>query len=331
MRHLIGIEGLTREQIERLLDRAESLSQLAERENKKLPTLSGRTIVNLFFENSTRTRSSFELAAKRLSADAINLATGSSSVTKGESLRDTVQTLSAYKPSAIVVRSSHVGAPGMITRWTDAAVINAGDGTHEHPTQALLDAYTLRRRLGSLDGLKVWIIGDIMHSRVARSNILSLTLLGAEVTVCGPPTLIPREIEALGCKVAYGLDGSNEADVLYVLRMQNERMRPATDGGLSYVPSVREYAKRFQITSDRLGQGQLLMHPGPVNRGVELSPEVADAPQSLITEQVASGVAVRMAVFYELLAGGSPRVGGIEAEQPEAISARAGRPEGAPR
>ncbi len=297
MRNLLGISDLSREQIERLLDRAESLAQLSSRENKKLPTLSGRTIVSLFFENSTRTSSSFDLAAKRLSADTVSIRAASSSVEKGESLRDTVQTLSAYGPSAIVVRSPNVGAPGMITRWTDAAVINAGDGMHEHPTQALLDAYTLRNRLGALDDKNVWIIGDVLHSRVARSNILALTKLGAKVTVCGPPTLIPREIESLGCTISYTLDGSEDADVLYVLRMQNERMKD------SFIPSVREYAARYQINGERLGARQLLMHPGPVNRGVELSPDVVDSPQSLITEQVASGVVVRMAVFYELLAG----------------------------
>ncbi len=327
MRNLIGIADLSREQIERLLDRAESLAQLSERENKKLPTLSGRTIVNLFFENSTRTRSSFDLAAKRLSADTVTIQASSSSVEKGESLRDTVQTLSAYKPSAIVVRSASVGAPGMIRRWTDAAVINAGDGKHEHPTQALLDAYTLRTRLGALDGRNVWIIGDVLHSRVARSNILALTKLGANVTVCGPPTLIPREIEALGCAVSFTLDGSDTADVLYVLRMQNERMRPAGEGGQSFIPSVREYARYYQINGKRLGADQLLMHPGPVNRGVELSPDVVDAPQSLITQQVASGVAVRMAVFYELLAGGGAD-GGVESREPETAEARAAGPEG---
>lgn len=311
MRNLLGIEGLTREQIVRLLDRAESLAQLLERENKKLPTLGGRTIVNLFFENSTRTRASFDLAAKRLSADTVTIQAASSSVEKGESLRDTVQTLSAYRPSAIVVRSPHVGAPGMITRWTDAAVINAGDGKHEHPTQALLDAFTLRRRLGELDGRRIWIIGDVMHSRVARSNILALKGLGADVTVCGPPTLIPRGIETLGCEVSYTLEGSQSADVLYVLRMQNERMSEDQ----SLIPSVREYARYFQINAARLGANQLLMHPGPVNRGVELSPDVVDAPQSLITEQVAAGVAVRMAVFYELLAGHQPDGGGRMREE----------------
>lgn len=317
MRNLLGIDGLSRQQIELLLDRAESLSQLTERENKKLPTLAGRTIVSLFFENSTRTSSSFDLAAKRLSADTVSIKASGSSVEKGESLRDTVQTLSAYGPSAIVVRSPNVGAPGMITRWTDAAVINAGDGKHEHPTQALLDAFTLRRRLGELDGRSVWIIGDVMHSRVARSNVLALTALGAKVTVCGPPTLIPRQFESLGCEVRYSLDGSQHADVLYVLRMQNERMRD------TFIPSIREYARLFQINSSRLAPGQLLMHPGPVNRGVELSPDVVDLPQSLITEQVAAGVAVRMAVFYELLATREPDGGGAKLAE-----ARAPQPTG---
>lgn len=323
MRNLLGIAGLDRAQIERLLERAESLARLSERQNKKLPTLSGRTIVNLFFENSTRTRSSFDLAAKRLSADTVTIQASSSSVAKGESLRDTVQTLSAYGPSAIVVRSPHVGAPGMITRWTSAAVINAGDGKHEHPTQALLDALTLRRRLGELDGRSVWIIGDVLHSRVARSNVLALTKLGAEVTVCGPPTLIPRQIDELGCGVSYSLDGAKDADVLYVLRMQNERMT----GEQSFIPSVREYARYYQINAKRLGPNQLLMHPGPVNRGVELSPDVVDAPQSLITEQVAAGVPVRMAVFYELLAGSGPQDSGRELDEPRAVEARATGPE----
>lgn len=315
MRDLLGIADLDRQTIERLLDRAETLSELSERENKKLPTLSGRTVVNLFFENSTRTRSSFDLAARRLSADTVTIQGSTSSVTKGESLRDTVQTLSAYGPSAIVVRSPHSGAPGMITRWTDAAVVNAGDGKHEHPTQALLDAFVLRRRLGELDGRRIWIIGDVLHSRVARSNILALTRLGAEVTVCGPPTLIPREVEGLGCAVSWTLDGSSEADVLYVLRMQNERM----SGAESFIPSVGEYARRYQINGERLGAQQLLMHPGPVNRGVELSPDVVDLPQSLITEQVSAGVAVRMAVFYELLAGRGPRDGSDD--EPRAVAA----------
>jgi aspartate carbamoyltransferase catalytic subunit len=263
-----------------------------------VPTLRGRTVVNLFYEASTRTSSSFELAAKRLSADVVSIKAAGSAVDKGESLKDTIATLSAYDPAAIVIRSPSAGAAHLVARWTEAAVINAGDGKHEHPSQALLDVFTLRQRLGSLDGKKIWIVGDILHSRVARSNVLAFSMLGAEVTVCGPPTLIPRGFEELGCSVTFSLDGLNEADVVYALRMQRERMKG------SYLPSLREYISGYQIDSRRLGSRQWLMHPGPVNRGVELSPEVIDSPQSLITEQVESGLVVRMAVLYELLAGG---------------------------
>jgi aspartate carbamoyltransferase catalytic subunit len=295
--HLISIEDLDRSGIERILDRAESFAEVAGREIKKVPALRGRTVVNLFYEASTRTSSSFELAAKRLSADVVSVRSAGSSVDKGESLKDTVQTLSAYDPAAIVIRSPHAGAAQLVAGWTPAAVINAGDGKHEHPTQALLDVFTLRRRLGALDGLRIWIVGDVLHSRVARSNILALERMGASVTVCGPPTLVPREIEALGCQATTSLDRLAEADVVYVLRMQNERMRDA------YVPSLREYAACYQITAARLRPDQLLMHPGPVNRGVELSADAIDSPQALIGEQVKAGVAVRMAVLYELLVG----------------------------
>jgi aspartate carbamoyltransferase catalytic subunit len=295
--HLISIEDLDRLGIERILDRAESFEEVAGREIKKVPALRGRTVVNLFYEASTRTSSSFELAAKRLSADVVSIRSAGSSVDKGESLKDTVQTLSAYDPAAIVIRSPHAGAAQLVAGWTPAAVVNAGDGKHEHPTQALLDVFTLRRRLGALDGTNVWIVGDVLHSRVARSNILALKRVGANVTVCGPPTLIPREIEALGCQATVSLDRLAEADVVYVLRMQNERMRDA------YVPSLREYAARYQINSARLRPGQLLMHPGPVNRGVELSADAIDSPQALIGDQVKAGIAVRMAVLYELLVG----------------------------
>jgi aspartate carbamoyltransferase catalytic subunit len=265
-----------------------------------VPALRGRTVVNLFYEASTRTSSSFELAAKRLSADVVSIRSAGSSVDKGESLKDTVQTLSAYDPAAIVIRSPHAGAAQLVAGWTPASVINAGDGKHEHPTQALLDTFTLRRRLGALDGASIWIVGDVLHSRVARSNILALQQMGASVTVCGPPTLIPRGIEALGCNATTSLDGVQEADVVYVLRMQHERMQDA------YVPSLREYTQRYQINGARLAPGQLLMHPGPVNRGVELSAEVIDSPQALIGDQVKAGVAVRMAVLYELLVGTPP-------------------------
>src|SRR5919199_6781207 len=300
MRHLLSIEDVDRAAIERILDRARSFSEVSEREVKKVPALRGRRILNLFYEASTRTRSSFELAAKSLSADVINFASSGSSVEKGESLKDTVQTLSAYQPDLIVIRTPHVGAAELVAGWTTASVVNAGDGKHEHPTQALLDVYTLRDRLGALDGRSIWIVGDVLHSRVARSNILAFTMLGARVTVCGPPTLIPRGVEALGCEVAYTLDRLQEADVVYALRMQRERM---TD---SFVPSVREYAARYQIDGRRLGARQVLMHPGPVNRGVDLAAEVIDSPQAVIRQQVAAGLVLRVAVLYECLAGRDP-------------------------
>src|SRR6202046_70911 len=243
-RHLLSIDDLDRPAIERILDRAESFDEVSGREIKKVPALRGRTIVNLFYESSTRTSSSFELAAKRLSADVVSVRSQGSSVDKGESLKDTVQTLPAYDPAAIVIRSPHAGAAGLVAGWTTAAVINAGDGKHEHPTQALLDVFTLRRRLGSLDGTNIWIVGDVMHSRVARSDILAFTRMGAKVTVCGPPTLIPREIESLGCDSVVTLDRVHEADVVYVLRMQHERMTQA------FVPSLREDAAR-QHTNER--------------------------------------------------------------------------------
>ena len=307
MRHLLSIEDLDRAAIERILDRARSFTEVSEREIKKVPALRGRRVLNLFYEASTRTRSSFELAAKSLSADVINFASSGSSVEKGESLKDTVQTLSAYQPDLIVIRSPHVGAAALVAGWTQASVVNAGDGKHEHPTQALLDVHTLLQRFDRLDGLSIWIVGDVLHSRVARSDILAFTKLGARVTVCGPPTLIPRGIdEAFGCEVRYTLDDLGEADVVYALRMQHERMSG------SFVPSLREYAGVYQIDGRRLGARQVLMHPGPVNRGVELAAEVIDSPQAVIGQQVAAGVVVRMAVLYELLAGrGAPAPAGL--------------------
>jgi aspartate carbamoyltransferase catalytic subunit len=296
-RHLISIDDLDRAGIERILDLARSFAEVSGREIKKVPALKGRTIVNLFYEASTRTSSSFELAAKRLSADVVNIRSAGSSVDKGESLKDTVQTLSAYDPAAIVIRSPWAGAAQQITHWTDAAVVNAGDGKHEHPTQALLDVFTLTQALGSLEGLNIWIVGDVLHSRVARSDILAFQRMGAGVTVCGPPTLIPRQIEALGCRSQDTLANLHQADVVYVLRMQHERMHD------SYVPTLREYAQRYQVSLPRLREGQLLMHPGPVNRGIELSGEAIDSERALIGAQVKSGVAVRMAVLYELLVG----------------------------
>ncbi len=297
MNHLISIADLRREDIERIVSQAERFAEVSDREIKTLPTLRGRMVLNLFYESSTRTRGSFELAAKRLSADVVNFSASGSSVEKGESLKDTVLTLSAHKPDAIVLRTPWAGAAELVAGWCSAAVVNAGDGKHEHPTQALLDVYTLRRRLGALDGTRIWIVGDVAHSRVARSNILAFQLMGAEVTVAGPPTLIPRGIEELGCEVRYTLDGLASADVVYALRMQHERMNE------TWVPSMREYAAWYQINGRRLTPKQTLMHPGPVNRGVELSGEVVDSPQAVITAQVQAGVVVRMAVLYELLAG----------------------------
>jgi aspartate carbamoyltransferase catalytic subunit len=313
-RHLLSIDDLDRAGIERILDRAASFAEVAGREIKKVPALRGRTVVNLFFEASTRTSSSFELAAKRLSADVVSIRAATSSVTKGESLKDTVATLTAYDPAAIVIRSPHAGAARLVARWTSAAVINAGDGKHEHPTQALLDVFALRERLGPLDGKRIWIVGDVLHSRVARSDILAFTRMGAHVTVSGPPTLIPRGIEALGCDVEPTLARLPEADVVYVLRMQQERMSE------SYVPSLREYAMRYQVNAARLQPHQVLMHPGPVNRGVELSAEVIDSPQALIGQQVEAGVVVRMAVLYELLAGAGAGGDRVIAD-PEAVLA----------
>ncbi len=315
MKHLLGIDRLSREEIEAILDRAESFAEVGRRDIKKVPTLRGRTVVSLFYEGSTRTSSSFELAAKRLSADLISIKASGSAVDKGESLKDTVATLSAYDPAAIVIRHPYAGAAQMVAGWTEAAVVNAGDGKHEHPSQALLDLFTLRRRLGSLEGKRIWIVGDVLHSRVARSNLAAFQAMGAKVTVCGPPTLIPRGIEALGCAISYSLDDLGEADVVYALRMQKERMTE------SFVPSLREYASHFQIDTRRLGPRQLLMHPGPVNRGVELSGDAVDSPQSLITEQVAAGLIVRMAILYELLAtrGRPEPVEGEGAEQPTPI------------
>jgi aspartate carbamoyltransferase catalytic subunit len=297
MNHLLSIDDLDRAAIERIVEQATRFAEVSDREIKKVPALRGRMVLNLFYESSTRTRSSFELAAKRLSADVVNFAVSGSSVEKGESLKDTVLTLSAHKPDAIVIRAPWVGAAELVSRWTSAAIVNAGDGKHEHPTQALLDVYTLQRRLGTLDGLSIWIVGDVAHSRVARSNILAFQKMGAKVTVAGPPTLIPRAIETLGCDVRYTLDQLPSADVVYALRMQHERMTGAS------VPSLREYASCYQINGRRLSARQLLMHPGPVNRGVELSGDVVDSPQSAITAQVEAGVVVRMAVLYELLSG----------------------------
>jgi aspartate carbamoyltransferase catalytic subunit len=291
---------VTRDDVERLLATARNFERSLEREMKKLPTLRGRLVVNVFYESSTRTSSSFELAAKRLSADTMSIKAAGSSVDKGESLKDTALTLSAYDPDVIVIRHPHIGAPQLVARVTEAHIVNAGDGKHQHPTQALLDLYTIREELGRIDGLHVAIVGDVLHSRVARSNVQALLLMGARVTLVGPPTLVPRGIEAMGCETSTDIDAIRDADVVYVLRMQHERMLE----GANYVPSLREYTARWGITPERLRPGQKVMHPGPMNRGVEIDPRVADAADALIVGQVRAGLVTRMAVLYDLLTQG---------------------------
>jgi aspartate carbamoyltransferase catalytic subunit len=300
-RHLISTADLSLDDAVAILDTAEELAQVAERPIRKLPTLRGRTVVNLFYEDSTRTRISFEAAAKRLSADVINFSAKGSSVAKGESLKDTALTLQAMGADAVVIRHSASGAPHRLAGWIRGSVVNAGDGTHEHPTQALLDAFTIRRRLGRLDGLRVAIVGDILHSRVARSNVWLLETLGAEVTLVAPPTLLPVAVGGWPCSVSYDLPAVLPgSDVVMMLRVQHERMSDA------YFPSVREYSRRYGLDRDRMGllpEHAIVMHPGPMNRGVEIASEVADSVRSTIVEQVANGVAVRMAVLYLLLGG----------------------------
>jgi|KBSSwiStaDraftv2_1062776.scaffolds.fasta_scaffold61000_4 aspartate carbamoyltransferase catalytic subunit len=301
-RHLLGIADLTPEEIVLILDTAEAMQEIAHRPIKKVPTLRGRTVVNLFFEPSTRTRTSFEVAEKRLSADTLNVAIATSSVVKGETLVDTALNLEAMSPDMIVLRHASSGACHLLARVCRSKIINAGDGMHEHPTQALLDAFTIRRHKGRLSGIKVAILGDLLHSRVLRSNVLLLTKLGAEVWLCGPPTLVPTGIERLGVKVTHVVDDAvRDADVIMMLRIQLERMQGA------FFPSLREYFNVFGMTEDRVSLARpdvIIMHPGPMNRGVEIASEVADGPYSVILEQVANGVAVRMAVLY-LLAGGA--------------------------
>jgi aspartate carbamoyltransferase catalytic subunit len=302
-RHLLGVGDLTASDVERILDTARALSRSLDREVKKLPTLRGRLVLNLFYESSTRTLASFELAAKRLSADTMTLRAAGSSVDKGESLRDTAQTLAEYEPDVIVVRHPHIGAPNLVASATRAHVVNAGDGKHQHPTQALLDLFTIREALGHLDGVSVAIVGDVLHSRVARSLVEALLLVGAEPVLVGPPTLIPRGIEELGCSVSHRIDEIADADVVYVLRMQSERMQ----AGAAFVPSLREYTTLYGITPERVRPGQVVMHPGPMNRGIEIDPCVADSGASLVTTQVRSGLVVRMAILYDLLT--APGVG----------------------
>jgi len=302
-RHLLSAGDLSRDEATLVLDTAEEMRALADRPIKKLPALRGRTVVNLFFEDSTRTRISFEAAAKRLSADVINFAAKGSSVSKGESLKDTALTLQAMGADAIVVRHHSSGAPHRLAaaEWTHGSVVNAGDGTHEHPTQALLDAFTMRRHLGELSGRRVTVVGDVLHSRVARSNALLLHTLGAEVTLVAPPTLLPVGVEQWPVKVSYDLDDAlGGSDAVMMLRVQRERMAAA------FFPSAREYSRRYGFDARRmalLADHALVLHPGPMNRGMEITADVADSARSVIVEQVSNGVAVRMAVLYLLLAG----------------------------
>jgi aspartate carbamoyltransferase catalytic subunit len=316
-RHLISAADLSRDDALRVLDTADELARISDRPIKKLPTLRGRTVVNLFFEDSTRTRISFEAAAKRLSADVINFSAKGSSVAKGESLKDTALTLEAMGADAVVIRHNASGAPHRLAEWVRGSVINAGDGAHEHPTQALLDAFTIRRRFGrssdgpgpggqagrggTLEGLRVTIVGDILHSRVARSNVILLHTLGAEVLLVAPPTLLPVAVDTWPCSISYDLDAAlPKSDVVMMLRIQLERMNAA------FFPSVREYSRRYGLDSARMAQlpeRAIVMHPGPMNRGVEIAAGVADSPRSTVVEQVANGVSVRMAVLYLLLGG----------------------------
>ena len=303
MRHLLSTDDLTRADALLVLDTAEELSRVTDRTVKKLPTLRGRTVVNLFFEDSTRTRISFEAAAKRLSADVINFSAKGSSLSKGESLKDTALTLEAMGADAVVIRHPASGAPHRLAMsgWIDAGVVNAGDGTHQHPSQALLDAFTMRRHLGPLDGRRVTVVGDVLHSRVARSNVSLLSTLGAEVTLVSPPTLVPVGVDAWPCHVSYDLDTElPKSDAVMMLRVQRERMNAA------FFPSAREYSRRYGLDARRcelLPDDAIVMHPGPMNRGLEITADAADAGRSVIVEQVGNGVLVRMAVLYLLLGG----------------------------
>lgn len=306
-RHLLSMADVTRDDVERVLGTARTFASSLEREVKKLPTLKGRLVVNLFYESSTRTSSSFELAAKRLSADTLTIKSAGSSVDKGESLKDTALTLGAYDPDVIVIRHPQVGAAHFVARVADAHVVNAGDGKHQHPTQALLDLYTLQQELGALEGLHVAIVGDVLHSRVARSLVQAFALMNMRCTLVGPPALLP---EGLG-ESTTDIDAIRDADVVYVLRMQHERMQ----AGANFVPSLREYTARWGITPERLRAGQKVMHPGPMNRGVEIDPRVADCGDALVETQVRSGLVVRMAVLYDLLVGGPVGVRALAAAE----------------
>lgn len=300
-RNIISISDLTYDEIILILETSKSFLEVSKREIKKIPTLRGKTVINLFYEPSTRTRTSFEIAGKRLSADVINISEKSSAAMKGETLSDTSKTINAMNADALIIRHPLSGSPYIVARNIDCPVINAGDGWHEHPTQALLDLFTIKQRLGLFRGLKAAIVGDILHSRVARSNILAFTKMGIEVTVVAPQTLIPKDVQRLGAKVAADFDDViSDVDIIYMLRIQLERMSRA------YFPSIREYCRYYGLNQDRLRNakdGALVMHPGPINRGIEIESEVADLAQSTIVEQVTSGVAVRMAILYLILSG----------------------------
>lgn len=300
-RHLLGLEDVSEEDIGLILDTADSFREVLEREIKVVPTLRGKTIVNLFYENSTRTRISFELAEKRLSASPLNFSTSNSSVSKGESLRDTIQNIEAMKIDMVVVRHGAAGVPYFLTQCTDAVIVNAGDGLHEHPTQALLDMMTIRRKMGRLKDLKIAIIGDIFHSRVARSNAWGMSTMGMNVVLCGPPTLLPQHMDSIGVPVTFNLDEALDgADIVMLLRLQLERQASGA------FPTIREYRERWGLDMEKLNSLSddiLIMHPGPINRGIELASDIADGSNSVILEQVTNGVAVRMAVLY-LLGGG---------------------------
>ena len=306
-RHLLSMADVTRDDVERVLGTARTFASSLEREVKKLPTLKGRLVVNLFYESSTRTSSSFELAAKRLSADTLTIKSAGSSVDKGESLKDTALTLGAYDPDVIVIRHPQAGAAHFVAGIADAHVVNAGDGKHQHPTQALLDLYPLQQELGRLEGLHVAIVGDVLHARVARSLVQAFALMDMRCTLVGPPALLP---EGLG-ETTTDIDAIRDADVVYVLRMQHERMQ----AGSNFVPSLREYTARWGITPERLSAGQKVMHPGPMNRGVEIDPRVADCGDALVEAQVRSGLVVRMAVLYDLLVGGPVGVRALAAAE----------------
>lgn len=298
---LLGIRDLSKEEILFILDTGESFKDISKREIKKVPTLRGKTVITLFYEPSTRTRTSFEIAAKRLSADTINISSSTSSSSKGESLKDTVRNLESMRPDAIVIRHSMPGAPHMLADILGSSIVNGGDGSHEHPTQALLDLYTIREKKGRIDGLKIVIIGDIAHSRVARSNIFSLGHFNTEVVCCGPPTMIPPGLETLGVRVEHNISKAlKNADVIMMLRIQKER------GGTTYIPSTKEYSTLYGLRQEHIDKASddvIIMHPGPINRGIEITDELADGPSSVILDQVENGVAIRMAVLYLLIGG----------------------------